>query len=255
MTKDRPLVGINMDLRPNPRGSGAWSVLHTGYFDIILVAEGLPVLLPPFVKEQDIAPIFDRLDALILTGGEDLDPRKQGLAPHPSVRLVPERREQADRLLCKLAQQRKIPVLGIGLGMQELNVCYGGGLFMHIPEDLPRAMPHRDPQGGLHRHVVKMEKGSMLEDIYGEDEVLVTSYHHQAVRKVAPGFRVAATAPDGVIEAIEWEGEDWFCVGVQWHPENEGHISLDMQLIEAFVSAAVKHRSVRKPLHVLAKAG
>jgi putative glutamine amidotransferase len=256
MTKDRPLIGINLDLRPASKGSGSWSVLHTGYFDCILLAGGLPVLLPPLVKEHDIGPLFEKLDGLLLTGGEDLDPRKMGLAPHPSVRMMPERRETADRLLCKLAQQRKLPTLGVGVGMQELNVANGGGLYLHIPEDLPKSLPHRDPQGGLHRHVVTMQKKTTLEDIYGNDEILVTSYHHQAVRKVAPGFAVGALSPDGVIEAIEWTGEDWFCIGVQWHPENEGHISLDMQLIEAFVSQAAKFRGVsKKPQLTLAKAG
>jgi putative glutamine amidotransferase len=255
MTKDRPLIGINLDLRPATKGTGAWSVLHTGYFDCILLAGGIPVLLPPLAKEHDIAPLFERLDGLVLVGGDDLDPRKMGLAPHPAVRLMPERRETADRVLCKLAQQRKLPTLGIGVGMQEINVCYGGGLYLHIPEDLPKALPHRDPQGGLHRHVVKMAKKTMLEDIYGHDDVLVTSYHHQAIRKVAPGFRVAATAPDGVVEAIEWAGEDWFCVGVQWHPENEGHISLDMQLMEAFVTSAIRFRGTAKKTQLtLAKA-
>ena len=99
-------------------------------------------------------------------------------------------------------------------------------------------------------------KKSLLEDIYGDGEICVNSYHHQGIRKVAPGFRAAALAPDGLVEAIEWTGKDWFCVGVQWHPQNEGNISLDMQLIEAFVTACVKAAAPvkTKPLS-LAKAG
>jgi putative glutamine amidotransferase len=131
-----------------------------------------------------------------------------------------------------------MPVLGIGLGMQELNVFYGGGIYLHLPEDLPKSIPHRDPQGGAHRHTVVMESGSKMEEIYGEGEIRVNSYHHQGVRKLAPMFRVGAVAPDGLIEAIENKDPGWFCIGVQWHPENEGNISLDMQLIEAFIAAA-----------------
>ena len=126
-----------------------------------------------------------------------------GLAPHPAVTMVPERRELADRLLCKLVQQRRMPVLGIGLGMQELNVVCGGGLFLHLPEDMPKAIPHRDPHGGAHRHTVVMQPGTRLEEIYGPGEIRVNSYHHQGIRKLAPNFRVAALAPDGLIEAFE----------------------------------------------------
>ena len=161
-----------------------------------------------------------------------------GLSPHPAVTMVTERRELADRLLCKLVQQRRMPVLGIGLGMQELNVVCGGGLFLHLPEDMPKGIPHRDPQGGAHRHTVVMQPGTRLEEIYGPGEIRVNSYHHQGIRKLAPNFRVAALAPDGLIEAFEGKDPSWWVTGVQWHPENEGNISLDMQLIEAFISAA-----------------
>ncbi|MDX2038005.1 MAG: gamma-glutamyl-gamma-aminobutyrate hydrolase family protein [Isosphaeraceae bacterium] len=238
VTKDRPLIGINADFRVVVKGRPAQCVLHNGYFDTLLTAGALPVILPPLHKEQDLAPIFDRLDGIVLTGGDDLDPRKMNLAPHPSITQMNERREAADRLLCKLAQQRRIPTLGVGVGMQELNVVNGGGLFIHLPEDMPRGIPHRDPQGGVHRHTVIMEPGTRLEEIYGPGEIRVNSYHHQGIRKLAPIFRVAALAPDGLIEAFEGKDPSWWVVGVQWHPEAEGTISLDTQLIEAFVSAA-----------------
>jgi putative glutamine amidotransferase len=248
--KDRPLIGINTDFRA-VKGHTPYSVIHSGYYDCISAAGGLPVMIPPFIKEHDLAPILDRLNGVILTEGEDLDPKKMGLGPHPSIKIIPERREVADRLLCKLIQQRKLPVLGIGLGLQELNVCFGGGIYQHLPEDMPKGIPHRDPQGGVHRHTVVMEPGTMMEDIYGEGEIRVNSYHHQGIRKLAPGFRAGALAPDGLIEAIEYKDESWFCVGVQWHPQNEGNVSLDMQLIEAFVNAAAK----RSSLPALAKVG
>jgi len=251
MTKDRPLIGINMDFRAPAKGRIPHGYLPNGYFDCVLASGGIPVAIPPMVKEQDLTPILDRLDGLILTGGDDMDPKKMGLGHHPSITVMPDRRESADRVLCKLVQQRRMPVLGIGLGMQELNVVYGGGIYQHLPEDLPKSIPHRDPQGGVHRHWVMMEKNSMMFDIYGEGEIRVNSYHHQGIRKLAPGFRVGAVAPDGLIEAFESKDEDWFCVGVQWHPENEGNISLDSQLLEAFISASAKGAPALK----LAKAG
>ena len=103
---------------------------------------------------------------------------------------------------------------------------------------MPQGIPHRDPQGGAHRHTVVMEPGTRLEEIYGPGEIRVNSYHHQGIRKLAPIFRAGALAPDGLIEAFEGKDPGWWVVGVQWHPENEGNISLDMQLIEAFVDAA-----------------
>jgi putative glutamine amidotransferase len=251
--KDRPLVGINTDYRATAKGRTPHSYMHSGYYDCLLSANALPVLIPPLIKEHDLAPILDRIDGVMLTGGDDLDPRKMGLAPHPSVTVMSERRETHDRLLCKLVQQRRMPVLGIGLGMQELNVVNGGGIFLHLPEDMPKGIPHRDPQGGAHRHTVVMEPGSRLEDIYGPGEIRVNSYHHQGVRKLAPNFRVSALAPDGLIEAFEGKDPSWWVVGVQWHPENEGNISLDMQLIEAFTSAAAAASRSRTPL-ALAKA-
>jgi putative glutamine amidotransferase len=251
MTKDRPLIGINTDYRAVAKGRTPHSFMHSGYFDCLLAANALPVIIPPLTKEHDLAPILDKLDGVRLTGGDDLDPKKMGLAPHPSVQVMPERRESADRLLCKLVQQRRIPTLGIGLGMQELNVVSGGGIFLHLPEDMPRGIPHRDPQGGAHRHTVIMEPGTRLEEIYGPGEIRVNSYHHQGIRKLAPNFRTAALAPDGLIEAFEGKDPSWWVVGVQWHPENEGNISLDMQLIEAFTAAAAQSRNTL----TLAKAG
>ncbi len=246
MSMDRPLIGINTDLRCFSKGKPAYSVCHSYYYDCILTAGGLPVILPPLAKEHDLNPLVEMLDGVLLTEGDDLDPIRQGLGFHPAIRKMSERREQSDRMLCKLIQQRKLPVLGVGLGAQEINVVYGGGLYQHLPEDTPRQIPHFDPQGEVHRHIVTMEKGSMMEDIYGEGEIRVTSYHHQGIRKVAPGFRVGALAPDGLVEAIEWADDDWFCVGVQWHPHKEGTVSLDMQLIEAFVNAATKRHAAQQ---------
>ncbi|QEH33620.1 Putative glutamine amidotransferase [Aquisphaera giovannonii] len=247
----RPLIGINTDLRVSAKGRTACSVIPSGYYEALLTANALPVMIPPLIRESELMPILEKLDGVVLTGGDDLDPRKMGLSPHPSVKMIPERRELADRLLCKLVQQQKIPTLGIGLGMQELNVVCGGGLFVHLPEDLPRCIPHYDPHGGAHRHTVVMQPKTRLAEIYGPGEIRVNSYHHQGIRKLAPNFRTAAIAPDGLIEAYEGKEPGWWVVGVQWHPENEGHISLDMQLIEAFVAAAAKATAAP----VLAKVG
>ncbi len=240
----RPLIGINMDFRASVKSRTLHSLMPTGYYDCLLNAGALPIMIPPVTRESDLLPILEKLDGVVLTGGDDLDPRKMGLSPHPSVTMMPERRELSDRLLCKLVQQEKIPTLGIGLGMQELNVVAGGGLFVHLPEDLPKSIPHYDPHGGAHRHTVVMQPKTLLAGIYGPGEIRVNSYHHMGVRKLAPNFRISALAPDGLIEAYESKDSGWWAVGVQWHPENEGNMSLDMQLIEAFVEAAGAAQSV-----------
>jgi putative glutamine amidotransferase len=159
------------------------------------------------------------------------------VAPHPSVRPIAERREESDRLLLRRAVERQVPILAIGLGMQHLNVVCGGSLYLHLPEELPRALPHQDRTGEPHRHAIAVQPGTRLDDIYGGGEVLVNSAHHQAVRQVGAGLRVSARAPDGVIEAIEAEDPQWFCVGVQWQPDSVTASALDMQLFEAFVQA------------------
>jgi len=128
-------------------------------------------------------------------------------------------------------------LLAIGLGMQQLNVACGGSLYLHLPDDLPRAMPHRDPTGAPHRHAVLIEPHTRMEEIYGSGEIRVNSAHHQAVRQLGKGLRAGALAPDGVIESLEATDAGWFCVGVQWHPESETASALDAQLFEAFMQA------------------
>ena len=134
-----------------------------------------------------------------------------------------------------------MPVLAIGLGMQQLNAALGGELFLHLPEELPRALPHFDPScQGPHRHAVLIEPGTRLDEIYGGGEIRINSAHHQAVRQVGDGLRVGARSPDGVIESIESTDPHWFCVGVQWHPESETAYALDTQLFESFIQACLR---------------
>jgi putative glutamine amidotransferase len=236
----RPFIGINADFVAAGKVTVAHARLPAGYFDTVLAAGGLPVILPPLAKEAEINALLDRLDGVILSGGADLDPRKQGHPSHPAVQLLAERRDDNDRILVRRVIARRVPVLGVGLGMQQLNVACGGTLYLHLPEDLPRALPHKDPTGGPHRHAVLLEPHTRVDEIYGGGEIRVNSAHHQAVRQVGARLRVSATAPDGVIEAIEGVDPNWFCIGVQWHPESETASALDMQLMECFIQACLR---------------
>lgn len=238
----RPMIGINTDFVPASKVNAPFIRLNAGYLDNVVVAGGMPVVVPPLGKDTDVDAWLDRLDGFILTGSTlDLDPRRLGVPGHTSVQPLPERREESDRLLVRRLLEHRLPLLGIGLGMQQLNVAFGGSLYIHLPQDLPRAMPHRDPTGAPHRHLVLIEPGTRVEEIYGAGEIRINSAHHQAVRQVGDGLRISARAPDGVIESIESTDASWFCIGVQWHPESESASALDLQLFEYFIQACLRH--------------
>lgn len=236
----RPLIGINADFFAATKTYAAHARVNAGYFDAVLAAGGLPVLLPPVGKEGELDDLLDRVDGVLLTGGLDMDPRRNGQALTSSIQPMADRRDTSDRLLVRRIVERQMPVLAIGVGMQQLNVFTGGTMFLHLPIDVPKALPHFDPAGGPHRHIVMLEPDTKIDEIYGGGELRVNSRHHQAVNTVGKGMRVGARSPDGVIEAIEAADQDWFCLGVQWHPEADTASALDMQMFECFVQATVR---------------
>ena len=241
----RPYIGVNADFVPAGKHNAAGMRVPAGYLDTVLAAGGLPVIVPPMPRDVDLDAYLDRLDGFVLSGSAgDLDPRRHGLPTHPAVQLLPERRDDSDRQLVRKLLARQMPILAIGLGMQQLNVACGGTLFLHLPEEMPRCLPHKDPTGQPHRHTAMIVPGSRLEEIYGPGEICVNSSHHQSVRQPGKGFRVAAKAPDGVVEAIESTDLDWYCLGVQWHPEAETATALDLQLFECLVQACLREEAV-----------
>lgn len=236
----KPLVGVNVDYRSARKDSPPYIFLHAGYFNSLIKAEAVPMLIPPLNDETDLQRILDMLDGMLFVGGADLDCRQDGFMRHPSMRLLDPRRETSDRRLMQLVAKRRMPAMGIGCGMQLLNVSQGGNLFLHIPEDLPRALPHLDVMDPNHHHTLEIETGSIMERVYGEGEVRVNSMHHMAIDEVAPGFAIAARCPDGVIEAIESTMNDWFAFGVQFHPESQLASCLDSRIFDEFVTGIRK---------------
>ncbi len=231
----KPLIGLNTDYRSSRDQSPAYTFLPSGYIDCILRAGGTPVLIPPYEDAEDYRAVLDQLQGFVFVGGQDLDPRRDGFMLHPTVRPLDTRREKADRLLMELVADRRLPVFGIGVGMQLLNVQQGGNLFLHIPEDLPSALPHKDPQDPGHRHGLIVTPGSLMERVYGDGEIRVNSMHHMAVDELAPGFGVSARCPDGIIESMEYQGDDWFAFGTQFHPETSSASALDQRIFEEFL--------------------
>lgn len=240
MSTRRPVIGITGDFRPERYDGAALSWFNTGYYDSVIAAGGMPVLLPPFDSEELIIRAMDMLDGIVLAGCNlDLDPSRMKMHPHPAVKIMPKRREDFDRRVTEIAIERRLPILAIGSGMQLVNVLCGGTLFQHIPEELPRALHHRDPVEKNLRHVLEIVPGTRVDMIYGPGEVRVNSNHHMAINDLSSRFRVSATCPDGVIEAYESVDDNWFCLGVQWHPESNTASALDLQIFEAFVESTV----------------
>jgi len=235
---NKPIIGLNVDYRSAKGETPAYSCVAAGYYDAILEVGGIPVLLPPYKTEEDVEQLLDRLDGFLFVGGADLDPRRDGWMLHPTVRLQDPRRESFDRCVMRKVAERRMPVFGIGAGMQLLNVSQGGNLLLHIPEDRPTALPHLDPLDAAHRHTLELASGSLMERVYGDGELRVNSMHHMAVDEVAPGFAVTARCPDGIVEAIESTQPDWFALGTQFHPEAETASALDVRIFEEFMAGA-----------------
>lgn len=164
--------------------------------------------------------VFDGLHGVVLTG-HDTDGR------HPSA--------EAEEL-CLWCNNRRFPLLGIDHGLHVLNTAHGGTVYLDLPRDLPEALQHRHPPERGLRHAINVVPDTMLAELYGDGEVVVNSEHRRAVQRVARGFRMCGQALDGVIEAIEAEG-DWFALGVQWHPASATASGLDIQLFRGLVNA------------------
>lgn len=209
----RPLIGITSTLTTEKDRV----TLRTSYTEMIAAAGGALVILP-LASEATAGDIVARLDGLILSGGSDIPAQCFGAEPHPSCHYMPMERWESDRLWLQTAQKLRVPVLGICLGMQEINVAGGGTLIQDLPSQRPQSQPHTAAGPGQ-LHEISIAEGSWLLQVAPSRSVPVMSAHHQSVDRLADGYRVVATAADGVIEAIEAQGAASFVVGVQWHPE------------------------------------
>ncbi len=224
-----------MDERGRWRAGRAYHYLDRAYAEAVEAAGGSCVYLP---AQEDAAQLIERLDGLLLPGGDDLPPPDGAAVP-----LEPAAASQIafDGRLLELALDGELPLLAICYGMQLLALRLGGRLVYDLPSERPEADPHRLPAEA--RHAVRVAADSRLAQALGGAPGPVNSLHHQAVDDPGPELRVVARAPDGIVEAIE-RPEGSFCIGVQWHPEKQAEPA-QQRLFAAFVAACATRPSAQ----------
>ncbi len=231
-----PRVGITLDREESGSYSRLpWYACRENYFDAVAEAGGLPVALPH--APDDVGAYLDLLDGVVVTGGAfDVDPSWYGQDGRHALTTTKDRRTAFEVALVRGALARDLPVLGICGGQQLLHVVLGGTLIQHIPDVVPDALAHEQPNPRDEPgHEVCVTPGTLLHRIAGCARLAVNSAHHQAADAVPEGCVVGARAPDGVIEAIEAPGHR-FALGVQWHPEYTVSAA-DPLIFRAFVEA------------------
>ena len=234
--RSQPVIGLTLDHEdPGGYSKFPWYAMRENYFSAVARAGGLPIALPhePELAEEYLALI----DGLVVTGGNfDVDPAVFGAHERHDSVSTKERRTAFELAITRAAHSADMPALGICGGQQLMNVALGGTLFQHIPDAIPNALAHEQPNPRNEAgHAVSLEPDSALYRITERADMQVNSAHHQAVDAAAPGLKVNALAPDGVVEGIEDPARRWF-IGVQWHPEfaiDPG----DNRIFESFLAA------------------
>ncbi|MGH2592983.1 MAG: gamma-glutamyl-gamma-aminobutyrate hydrolase family protein [Anaerolineae bacterium] len=240
---NRPVIGITaFGTRHSDPPHSPMVALNRRYVMAIESAGGAPLMVPPGLDEDSLRAIFARLDGLLLSGGGDVDPAHYGEAPHPALTEVSAERDRIELALARWAVDGEKPIMAICRGIQVFNVALGGSLVQDIATQVPAALQHmldgaRIPRDTI-AHPVQIEPGSRLHHMLGVEQAGVNSWHHQSLKQVAPGLRVSACAPDGIVEGAELPAHR-FAIGVQWHPEwlTDGQPEM-RRLFEALVQAA-----------------
>jgi putative glutamine amidotransferase len=245
----KPVIGVTPDFNAGDRkdmgGREPTYFLRARYIRAIEELGGIPLILPLVNGPAARRRLLDGVDGLLLTGsGPDLPPRLYGERQRFKFPLVSERRANFELDLVHQARTRDLPLLGICGGMQTVNVACGGSLFQDIPSQVHDALDHRQKAKATHvSHSVTVVPHSLLKKIVAKANLMVNSSHHQSVKTVAPSLIASATAPDGIVEAIESPAHR-FLLAIQWHPEFlfERHAP-HRRLFEALVHAARRSRA------------
>jgi len=215
-------------------------VLPSEYVDSVRRSGACPILLPPGEENTDLW--FELVDGILFSGGGDLDPARYGGCEHETIYMVDPERDTTEFALLDRVLESGLPTLGICRGTQLLNVALGGTLLDHLPNTVGEEVAHRLPPREPTPHSIQVEEDSGLARILGATDFTAESWHHQAIREVAPGLKVVARAPDGTIEAVEKPDHPWL-YAVQWHPElTAAHDPLQQRLFNALTEAALAAR-------------
>ncbi len=221
--------------------------INQTYVDAIVSAGGVPLCVTRPEKEA-LEVLLSNIDGILLAGGHDIDPTHYGEEKKEYTCNIDSARDVLEIMLVEIARERGIPILGICRGMQVMNVAFGGSLYQDVYLEMTKGMVHdfHNGKGGrpLARnaiaHDVTISEGTLLSLIAGSSSIPVNSLHHQGIKKVGAGLRVSATAPDGLIEAVEIGGHP-FGLGVEWHPEELGD-AVSQKIFATFI-AATKNKS------------
>ncbi len=231
-----PLIGITT----YGRDEEAKFSLPSEYIDAIRRAGALPIMFPP--GETHRRRLLDLVDGLILAGGGDMDPSLYGGRQHETVYMVDPERDASELGLARQVIEGGMPTLGICRGAQVINVALGGTLYEHLPDVVGDEVSHRAPPREPIPHALTVRGGTQLAAIVEKLEFEAASWHHQAIRDVAPRLETVAHAPDGTIEGVEMPDHPWL-VAVQWHPELTAATDATQQRIfDVFVEAVDRLR-------------
>ena len=229
---DTPFIGITT----YGRGPHNRYILPAEYVDAVRRAGGIPLLLPPGEERMDA--VLPLLKAVVFSGGGDLDPDLYGGSRHETIYMVEPERDRSEIDLARRVFDLEVPTLAICRGSQILNVAKGGTLIEHLPDEVGETVNHRVPPREPTPHPIRVAPASRLAGLLGATDFSCMSWHHQAIRQVAPGFEVVAHAPDGTIEGLEVPSHPWL-VAVQWHPElTAAEDPIQQRLFDALVEAA-----------------
>jgi putative glutamine amidotransferase len=242
----RPLIGISGWIRTLEGGERAG--VNAAYAHAIARAGGIPLLLTPPIGAAGADEAIKPLQGLVLTGGHDIDPEWYDAHPSPALGPLDPHRDEFELALFHAARARRMPILGICRGLQLVNVAMGGTLWQDLPSEKPSDIQHDPPVARDARtHPIRLAGDSRLYAALGAGILLTNSFHHQAIRDLAPGLKVTARADDGVIEGVEGTAEEGWLVAVQWHPE-EFHgerDAPDQRLFQALVRATAGHQGTK----------
>jgi putative glutamine amidotransferase len=243
---DRPLVALTTSFDPEAGSHHRPQVvLYEAYIKALEDAGLATVLVSPAHSTASVAALLGHCDGLVLSGGGDVDPAHYGEKPGPELDSVSAERDAAEFAALDAAVERQLPIFGICRGIQVMNVYLGGSLHQHVDSERSGVSHQQKAPWSAHAHDVTVDPGSRLCAIVGASAIRTNSFHHQAIKQVAPSLTVSARAPDGLVEAVEMQNYPWG-LGVQWHPErqdaNAPPTDPDRRLFAAFAEAVARYR-------------